>query len=130
MAPTFNLIGLVVADLGKSLAFYRRLGLDIPHGVENEPHVEVSLPGGLRLAFDPVETVRRFDPGWTPSTGSGQMGLAFQCDSPAEVDSVYADLTDAGYEGDLPPWDAYWGQRYAIVRDPDGNRVELYAPNG
>ncbi|MEZ0070945.1 VOC family protein [Planotetraspora sp. GP83] len=127
MAPSFDLIGLVVADLSKSLAFYRRLGLNIPASADTEPHVEVALPGGLRLAWDTAETVRSFDPGWTPPSGSPRIGLAFRCDDPAEVDRVYADLVGAGYEGHRQPWDAFWGQRYAIVHDPDGNSVELFA---
>ena len=56
------------------------------------------------------------------------MGIAFRCDRPAEVDAVYADLTGAGYDGHLQPWDAFWGQRYAVVHDPDGNGVDLFAP--
>jgi catechol 2,3-dioxygenase-like lactoylglutathione lyase family enzyme len=128
MAPTFNVIGLVVADMGASLAFYRRLGLDIPASADTEPHVEAALPGGLRLAWDTVDTVRSFDPGWTPPTGSPQVGLAFACDDPGEVDRVYAELVDAGYEGHKKPWDAFWGQRYAVVHDPDGNGVDLFAP--
>jgi catechol 2,3-dioxygenase-like lactoylglutathione lyase family enzyme len=128
MAPSFNLIGLVVADLGKSLAFYRRLGLDIPPTADAEPHVEVALPGGLRLAWDTAENVRSFDPSWSPPSGSSRVGLAFACDDPGEVDRVYADLVQAGHEGHRQPWDAFWGQRYAVVHDPDGNGVELYAP--
>jgi catechol 2,3-dioxygenase-like lactoylglutathione lyase family enzyme len=120
-----NAIGLVVADMGKSLAFYRRLGLDIPESAE--PHVEVQLPGGLRLLFDTVETVRSFDPDWMPAPGSPRMGLAFQCANPAEVDRIYTDLVQAGYEGHKEPWDAFWGQRYAVVHDPDGNGVDLFA---
>jgi catechol 2,3-dioxygenase-like lactoylglutathione lyase family enzyme len=128
MAPTFNLIGMVVADMGKSLAFYRRLGLDIPQAADAEPHVEVALPGGLRLAWDTAETIRSFDQSWTPSAGGPGIGLAFACDDPGEVDRVYADLVKAGYEGHLEPWDAFWGQRYAVVHDPDGNGVDLFAP--
>jgi catechol 2,3-dioxygenase-like lactoylglutathione lyase family enzyme len=127
MAPTFNLIGLVVSDLAASLQFYRRLGLDIPSGVETEPHVEASLPGGLRLAWDTVETVKSFDPEYAAPAGGHRIALAFQCASPTEVDEVYADLIGAGYEGHLEPWDAFWGQRYAGIRDPDGNAVELFA---
>lgn len=128
MAPTFNLIGLVVGDLAASLAFYRRLGLDIPADADDAPHVEVDLPGGLRLAWDPVETVRAFDPGWTEPKGGHRVALAFACADPAEVDRVYADLVAAGYEGHKAPWDAFWGQRYAVVHDPDGNGVDLFAP--
>jgi uncharacterized glyoxalase superfamily protein PhnB len=43
------------------------------------------------------------------------------------VDARYAELTAAGYEGHLKPFDAFWGQRYAVVHDPDGNAVDLYA---
>jgi uncharacterized glyoxalase superfamily protein PhnB len=127
MAPTFDLIGLVVTDMAASLSFYRRLGLDIPLSADTEPHVEVTLPGGLRLAWDTIATVRSFDPSWSPASGGPRMGLAFRCDSPEEVDRLYADLVEAGYEGHLPPWDAFWGQRYATVHDPDGNGVDLFA---
>ncbi|WP_067130837.1 VOC family protein [Microtetraspora malaysiensis] len=128
MAPTFNLIGLVVADMGASLAFYRRLGLDIPAEADSAPHVETTLPGGLRLAWDTVDTIRSFDPGWTAPSGGSRVSLAFACAGPEEVDRVYDDLVAAGYEGHRKPWDAFWGQRYALVRDPDGNGVDLFAP--
>lgn len=128
MTPVLDVIGLVVADLPASLAFYRRLGLQIPADADHEPHVEVALTGGLRLCWDPVSTIHRFDPTWTPPTGGHRAGLAFRCADPAEVDAVYADLTGAGHRGHLEPWDAFWGQRYATVHDPDGNAVDLYAP--
>ncbi|HEV7936318.1 MAG TPA: VOC family protein [Actinomadura sp.] len=128
MTPSFSLIGLVVADLGKSLAFYRRLGIEIPSAADSEPHVEVTLAGGIRLAWDAIDTVRSFDPGWTAPQGSARIGLAFACDGPEGVDRVYTDLVDAGYDGHKAPWNAVWGQRYALVRDPDGNSVDLFAP--
>ena len=128
MAPKLNFIGLVVADMGKSLAFYRRLGLDIPAGSDGEPHVEAPLPGGLKLAWDTVETIRSFDPEWTPPSGGVRSSLAFQCASPAEVDRVHDELVAAGYDSHKAPWDAFWGMRYALVHDPDGNGVDLYAP--
>jgi catechol 2,3-dioxygenase-like lactoylglutathione lyase family enzyme len=127
MTPRFDAIGLVVADMGKSLAFYRRLGLDIPTAADTEPHTEHELPGGVRLLFDTIDTVRSFDPEWTPPQGGQRMGLAFACDSPEDVDRTYAALVEAGYEGHKEPWDAFWGQRYAVVHDPDGNGVDLFA---
>lgn len=128
MPPALDVIGLVVADLPASLAFYRRLGLAVPDGADAEPHVEVSLPGGMRLCWDPVPTIHSFDPGWTAPTGGHRVSLAFRCADPAEVDRVYADLVGAGHHGHHEPWDAFWGQRYATVLDPDGNAVDLYAP--
>lgn len=122
----FDAFGLVVDDMAATLAFYRRLGLDIPEGSEGEGHVEVEV-GGLRMMFDTVEVVRSFSE-WEPPSGGRRIGLAFLCESPDEVDSVYAELTGAGYRGRLEPFDAFWGQRYATVLDPDGNPVDLFAP--
>lgn len=121
-------IGIVVADMAKSLAFYRALGLPIPDGAQDAPHVEVPLGGGLRLLFDTEETVRSFHPSWSPAIGAGRIGLAVSLPDAAAVDAAYAELTAAGYHGELEPFDAFWGQRYASVNDPDGNTVDLYAP--
>jgi catechol 2,3-dioxygenase-like lactoylglutathione lyase family enzyme len=125
MAPTFNAIGLAVADMGKSLTFYRRLGLSFPVGAEEQPHAEAELPGGLRLLIDTHETIRSFDPDFTPHPGGS---LDFRCADPAEVDRTHADLVGAGHPSRKDPWDAPWGQRYAIVLDPDGTAIDLYAP--
>ncbi len=128
MTPRLDMIGLHVQDMAASLAFYRRLGLEIPEGAESEGHVETTLPGGLRLGWDTAEVMKSFDPGWAPPTTGTAFTLCFLVDSAIEVDSLYAELMEAGYEGHLEPWDAFWGQRYAIVKDPDGNDVALFAP--
>ncbi|WP_371630922.1 VOC family protein [Streptomyces sp. NBC_00341] len=127
MTPRLDAISVTTADLPASLAFYRRLGLDIPADAESAPHVEVTLPGGQRLLWDTEDVVRSFDPEWSGTKGGERLGLAFLCDSPAEVDAVYAELTAAGHPGHLKPWDAVWGQRYAVVLDPDGCAVSLFA---
>jgi catechol 2,3-dioxygenase-like lactoylglutathione lyase family enzyme len=128
MEARLNAIGLIVADMGRSLAFYRHLGLEVPPEADREPHVEATLPGGLRLLWDTAETVRSFDPDWAPPGGGYRMGLAFRLQSPADVDRAYADIVSLGYEGHKAPWDAFWGQRYASVKDPDGNQIDLFAP--
>ena len=120
-------VELVVADMAASLAFYARLGLVAPEGSETEGHVEVDLPGGLKLAFDTEEMIKSIDADWTAPTGGHRIALAFDCADPAAVDTAYADLTGAGYKGHLAPFDAFWGQRYATVQDPDGNHVDLFA---
>ncbi|MBT2364174.1 VOC family protein [Streptomyces sp. ISL-10] len=127
MTPRFDAIGLVVSDMADSLAFYRRLGLDIPAGADSAPHAEAVLPGGLRVLWDTEETVRSFDSGWTAPSGGERTGLCFRCEGPAEVDTLYEELVSAGYRGHLKPWDAVWGQRYAVVLDPDGMGVSLFA---
>ncbi|HEX2202711.1 MAG TPA: VOC family protein, partial [Longimicrobium sp.] len=90
MKPKLDLVGIVVKDMARALAFYRELGLELPPEADAEPHVETVLPGGLRLAWDAVEVVRSFDPTWEPPTGGVRIGLAFLCGSPAEVDALYA----------------------------------------
>jgi len=122
------LIELVVFDMAATVAFYRLLGLDLPADADTQPHVDADLGGGLRIAFDTQDTIRSFDPGWSPPDGGGhRVALAFDCDSPAAVDEAWAEITGAGYAGHLPPWDAFWGMRYAVVHDPDGTPVDLFA---
>ncbi|MFC9911349.1 VOC family protein [Streptomyces sp. NPDC059862] len=128
MSPRFDAIGLVVSDMAASVAFYRRLGFAFPEGVEEQPHAEAELPGGLRLLLDSEESVRSFHPGWQPPVGGGRASLALLCDGPGEVDAVYEEMVGAGYRGELKPWDAFWGQRYAVLNDPDGGGVDLFAP--
>jgi uncharacterized glyoxalase superfamily protein PhnB len=120
MRARLDVIGIVVADMGRALAFYRELGLEPAAGAENEGHVEAALPGGLRVAWDTIETIRSFDPDWEAPSGGQRIGLAFRVDSPGEVDRLYTHLESRGYRGHMPPWDAFWGQRYAQVCDQTG----------
>jgi catechol 2,3-dioxygenase-like lactoylglutathione lyase family enzyme len=125
--PRLSFIGLVASEMAATLAFYRRLGLDLPPKADSEPHVEYDLPGGLKLVWDTAETVRSFDPDWKPPVGAHRVALAFDCGEPAAVDALYRELVAAGYRGHHEPWDAFWGQRYATVLDPDGTAVDLLA---
>jgi catechol 2,3-dioxygenase-like lactoylglutathione lyase family enzyme len=123
--PQLNATGIVVADMARSIRFYRLLGLDVPD-TPDEGHVDTFLPNGVRFMLDSEDVVRSFRPDWSRETGN-QVGLAFECESPAEVDEVYARVVDGGFHGEKEPWDAFWGQRYAQLRDPDGVPVDLYA---
>jgi catechol 2,3-dioxygenase-like lactoylglutathione lyase family enzyme len=120
-----NAIGIVASDMERSIRFYRLLGLEVPE-TPGEGHVDTFLPNGVRLMLDSEETVKSFRPDWTRQTGN-QLALAFECGSPTEVDETYARATDAGFRGEKEPWDAFWGQRYAQLQDPDGVPVDLYA---
>src|SRR5215218_5676847 len=106
-----QVVGVVVADMARALAFYRLLGLDVDADADAEPHVEVALSGGLRLAFGTEATIASFHPDWKPGTG-GRVGLAFGLPDPAAVDAAYAELVAAGHHGELAPFDAFWGMRY------------------
>ncbi len=123
--PQLNAIGIVVSDMAQSIRFYRALGVEVPETPE-EGHVDTFLPNGVRFMLDTEETVTSFRPDWTRATGN-QVGLALECAGAAEVDETYGRLVDAGFHGEKEPWDAFWGQRYAQLQDPDGVGVDLYA---
>ena len=123
--PRLNAIGIVTSDMRRSIEFYRVLGLDVPE-TPDESHVDAFLPNGVRFMLDSEDVIRSFRPDWTRRAGN-QVALAFECESPAELDEVYARVVAAGFDGEKEPWDAFWGQRYAQLSDPDGVPVDLYA---
>jgi uncharacterized glyoxalase superfamily protein PhnB len=125
---TLDLVGLVVKDMAVSLRFYRLLGLAIPDKDSYEDHEEVTLPNGLRLAWDTLSLIQQVYPNWETELRGNRIGIAFKCATAAEVDAVYQQVIAAGYASHKAPWDAFWGQRYAVVQDPDGNLVDLFAP--
>ena len=124
--PELNAIGIVASDMATSIRFYRLLGLEVPE-TPDEGHVDAFLPNGVRFMLDSEDVLRSFREDWKRETGN-QIGVALECGSPAEVDEVYARVTSAGFHGEKEPWDAFWGQRYAMLLDPDGVEVSLYAP--
>jgi len=128
--PTLNALSIVVADMAAAIDFYARCGLTFADGGPDEPlaeamHVESTL-GSWKVMFDTRAVVESFTPGWAPPHGGHRMALAFECDSPASVDALHDDLVGAGYRSSIAPFDAVWGQRYAVILDPDDNPVDFY----
>lgn len=126
---SLDAVGIVVSELGRSVEFYRALGVPFEPGMEDSGHghAEAELEAGLRLMLDTEAGMKEFDPAWARGTGGSGATLAFRCATPAEVDELYAEAVRAGGRGHKAPWDAFWGQRYAQLRDPDGNPIDLYA---
>ena len=128
-APDLHMLNVVVGDMPASLEFYRRLGVAVPDlGAEPGAHVQLRMPGGFSLELDTAESVRVWHAGWRADPASASVVIGFALPSREAVDDRYADLTSAGYRGRQPPFDAFWGARYAIVSDPDGNDVGLMSP--
>lgn len=120
---TFSMVDLTAADVIKTVEFYRRVGVDIPHeNVWHEDgtahHVEAPLADGFVLGIDPKEPTARYD-----TNDERGPYLIFTVDTREDVDAKYAELTSAGYVGHLEPFEAFWGSRYAVVDDPDANYV-------
>ncbi len=123
--PVLDQVNLVVRDMEATIAFYRRFGLTIDAGPGQ--HASSRLPNGMLIEWDSVEFVPQWDSGWNGMTG-GSAVLGFSVPTREAVDQIYTELTGAGYEGHQQPYDAFWGARYAIVDDPDGNSVALMSP--
>ena len=118
-------VDIVVADMAKALAFYELLGLT-PQGAPNAPQVETKGSNGFTVGFLTEEIVKKNYPDW-PTPSGQRITVAFRCDDRTELDNLYAHVTAAGHVGLREPWDSFWGQRYAFLQDPDGNRVDLFS---
>jgi catechol 2,3-dioxygenase-like lactoylglutathione lyase family enzyme len=131
-APGLFQINLVVADMDRALEFYRRLGLEMRDGPGDWPpgsggrHADSMDDSGARLELDNREMANIWHAGLMQAPAPAV--LNFSLPSRDAVDERYVDLTAAGYIGRQPPYDGFWGARYAIVQDPDGNDVGLMSP--
>lgn len=124
--PRLDAFGVVVEDMAEAIRFYTLLGLEIDETPSDTSHIDIDLGGGIRLMLDSADLVRSMGE-WESPSGGHRVALAFRCTDPAEVDATHAMIVDAGFGSIAQPFDAFWGQRYATVSDPDGNPVDLYA---
>lgn len=128
-APDLHMLNVVVADMAASLSFYRRLGVTLPagEGVAGD-HVQLRMPSGFSLELDTATSARLWHAAGRGDPASVRVVIGFTLPARDAVDELYAELTAAGYAGRQRPFDAFWGARYAIVADPDGNDVGLMSP--
>ena len=132
--PVLDQLNLVVHDMEKSIAFYRLIGLDLPDSAiwrtqTGAHHVVMRMPDGFELALDSHALAEVYNAGWRPTSTTGSRTvMSFRLQDAAAVDDTYQRMTDAGHDGAQPPYYTFWGSRYAIVVDPDGNHVGLMSP--
>lgn len=117
-------VGVISRDLQKTIGFYEKLGLSFK---EIGPgHWESETQNGARLMIDSIELMKEINPDFVEPQGSGVV-MCFKKEQASQVDQVFSALCGAGGESVKEPWDAFWGQRYASVKDPDGYQVDLFA---
>jgi catechol 2,3-dioxygenase-like lactoylglutathione lyase family enzyme len=128
--PVLTGVNLFCKDMTATVAFYRRLGLDIDDGHPwSGHHIEVPMANGIQLELDSVELTKAYDNGFVePNAGGSRNVILFHLPTREAVDLTFTELTAAGHPAHLPPIDAFWGARYAVVDDPDGNAVGLMSP--
>ena len=120
-------IGVTSDDFAATVRFYGLLGFKFASFASDAKHLEAATPPGeVRLLIDDaglMKSIMGRDP--APPTHSS---FALLCDSPAGVDAACERVRAAGFAVVKEPWDALWGQRYAVVADPDGYMCDLFAP--
>jgi len=133
MAAVLDQLNLVSRDIDATIGFYRLLGVKLPkkavwRTASGAHHVSFPLANGLSLDFDSPALARAYNKGYRRSARGGNVVIGFGVKTRRSVDNTYAKLTKAGHRGLQPPWDAFWGSRYAIVADPNGNHIGIMSP--
>ncbi len=106
-----NQVTLAVTDLGRSVDFYRRLGLE--QVVAAEDYARFACPDGdSTLSLERLEAV-------PPSATT----VYFECE---DLDAIVSAVEAAGIPFEHGAVDQPWLWREARLRDPDGNRICLF----
>lgn len=123
---TSALVNLYTADIEAGIRFYGGLlGFEETFRTPTEgtpEHVELRL-GGFTLGLGSVEAARRVH-GVEAAPGSPVLAVVVWAE---DADAAFERLVAAGVPAVQHPHDSGNGNRAALVRDPDGNLVEIVA---
>jgi catechol 2,3-dioxygenase-like lactoylglutathione lyase family enzyme len=123
--PRFTMVVLLVEDIARSLAFYRRLGVEFAEGADERRDVGVDIGDGRTIIWS--TTFGQNDPERRPPGGSSRIMLEFFVEGDAAVDEKFAELAAAGYHAVREPFRTNFGAWLCLVDDPDGNTVLVTA---
>lgn len=119
-------VAVSTTNMKKTVAFYSLLGFDFSTVDISSNHVEPTIPdGSVRLMIDTIDIIQDII-GETPKS-SNHSSFAIRFDSVKEVDDIVIKLEKQNFTIIKQPWDAFWNQRYAVIEDPDGYRIDLFA---
>ena len=120
-------VSVTSRDFAQTVKFYSLLGFAFPNVEAGAKHIEaITPPGEVRLMIDDADLIEGIlgkKP--VPPTHSS---FAMKCESPADVDAAIKAIRKAGFTVIKEPWDAFWGQRYAVAADPEGYMTDVFAP--
>ncbi|MDO5535773.1 MAG: VOC family protein [Propionibacteriaceae bacterium] len=124
-------LNLVCADLHASRRFYEALDVAFrPIEMPGRGVVALlSVSDGLTLGLHTMEFAQWWDAS-SPGVSAGSAVLDFTVPAGQTVDDVVARLLGCGGTVANAPEDLPFGDRYAVVTDPDGHRVGLRQPIG
>jgi catechol 2,3-dioxygenase-like lactoylglutathione lyase family enzyme len=120
-------VNVVVDNMEAMAEFYGRLGLSLGHGPpEWAPHHRnTGGEGAVDFDLDSSTFASVWNEGWPGGTG---VVLGFRVPEREQVDRLHHELTAAGYASQQTPYDAFWGSRFAVVADPEGNSAAIMSP--
>ena len=121
---SLDALGIACKDIQKTIEFYNHFGLEFE--ASGEDHYEGLGPSGIRVMLDSYKIMKEINPNWKEPVAPG-ITLCFLKESADEVNELYQKVIAAGFESVKEPFDAFWGQRYASVFDPNGNQVDIFA---
>jgi predicted lactoylglutathione lyase len=124
-SPRFTMVVLLIEDLPRSLAFYRRLGVEFPADADTRTDIQVPIGDQHQLVL--TTTFARNIPDHEPPSGGSRAILEFFVDGNAAVDTKYGELIEAGYRARREPFLTGFGAYMGIIDDPDGNTVLITA---
>jgi uncharacterized glyoxalase superfamily protein PhnB len=117
-------IRLITADITALVAFYEK-ATSIAATWSTPDFAELTTPGGATLAIGSTRTVALFGPGSATPAANRSAIIEFLVD---DVDSLWQQLAPWVTDVVAEPQTLPWGNRSLLVRDPDGNLVNFFAP--
>lgn len=86
------------------------------------------MENGFRLEIDSKEFAAQWNPGLKRNAGCVGVVIFVMVSERSLVDSLFQEMKADGSPVQKVPEDAFWGARYAIIEDPDGNSVGIMSP--
>ncbi len=115
-------IRLVTNDLDRLVSFYAMLTGAAAARLAPD-FAEIRLEGAI-VAISTERATQQFNVGAATAAANRSAILEFQVD---DVDSVRTRLSDVPVDYVMEPTDQPWGNRSMLLRDPDGNLINIFA---
>jgi uncharacterized protein len=124
MKPRLNIVTLGVADIARAKTFYKKLGL-AEHKMSNE-HIGFFVINGIVLSlYGHNALAEDAKLGHQPPPGFRGISLAWNTESPSEVDAVLTHAVVCGATLVKAGEPVFWGGYSGYFSDPDGHLWEV-----
>lgn len=121
--PSLVSVRVITDDVPGLADFYERV-TGIPVSWSTPDFAELRTPVGT-LAIGSTSTVALFAAGSARAADNHSAIIEFRLD---DVDAAYRRLADVRVDVVQEPTTMPWGNRSLLLRDPDGNLVNLFTP--